>query len=585
MSSKTNAIAPNTVVGARNISKNLENLTLSPEALVYLERIGGILRIEISPETNGVNHSIVDRKGEFLISTREFEKLANYKSHISKEKKRLDILSSKDSLAASYHHSMNQYRDDYGQDTLPARVLESNNSKFGLYKKFLENIDKNLKLITSLPTDDVKQYLISQGETLHKVYVKAMSECMGPIKYEQSTHDERLLGCCIPKYLESKFIDPAFARDAKTSANRLIFPKGNFSKSISFTIEEIQSDAMMRRNILAIRNSHSIIQLAQSTVFRDWLIKPTDEHSAELITQYNKMAWPMLMPGTLEDFLTPRVNRVSTKTFSMTQAPRGRPGTKDNRPENILQLKVRNLKNTLGKVLSVMMDFFHLIPRVDRPIDDFWSLVLDTTQWIISPEKRIYDWIQEGVQDHAASLNSMRNNSTELLRKHLASIVCLHLDIPETSTRYKELTDIFSGLDNNNAGPNYLDNPPVAFHTDILPNIDLNELNNSNNLNQAAREAVATFRNKQTEELISSTRVRRNLMLRNRLPKSLVKELNMISDDKLRQSIRDWVEESFSMKKIQKLAIDFAIANIEKENLGINDLGDDPEDEYESEEE
>lgn len=86
-SSKTHTIAPSTVVGARNISKCLDNLQLSQEALTYLERVGGTLRMEISPESNGVNHSIVDRKGEFLISTREFEKLANFKSHISKEKK------------------------------------------------------------------------------------------------------------------------------------------------------------------------------------------------------------------------------------------------------------------------------------------------------------------------------------------------------------------------------------------------------------------------------------------------------------------------------------------------------------------
>jgi len=540
--------------------------------------------MEISPESNGVNHSIVDRKGEFLISTREFEKLANYKSHISKERKRLDILSNKDSVVASYHHSMNQYRNDNGQDTLPARILEANNSKFGQFKKSLKIIDNNLKLIKSLPQDEMRNYLIQQGETLYRVYIKAMSECMGPTKYEQSTHDARLLGCCIPRYLESKFIDSAFARDNKFGAKYLIFPRGNFAKSISFTIEEIESDAMMRRNGIVISNSYSVIQLAQSMEFRDWLIKPTEEHRAELTAQYRKMAWPMLMPGTLEEFLAPRVNGVSVKPFTATQAPRGRPGKRDFRPESTLQMKVRGLKNTLGKVLSTMMDFFHLIPRVDEPIDDYWCIALNATQWTISSEKRIYDWIQEGIQEYRTGLDLMRNNGTPLLKRQLASIVCLGLDIQEGSVRKDALTGIFENLGENNSVIEFNDDPEVTVTIDALPSISLDELGNSSSMNEAAREAVCTFRNKRTEELISSTRKKRTNMLRNRLPKDVTEDLNLISDKNLRKSITDWIEESFSKKKLQVLATDLAIANIEKEDLGLHDPDESSEDETSDEE-
>lgn len=574
MSVKTNNTIPaNTTVGARQLTNQFRNISLSREALDYLSSIGGTFRMEISGETGVVSHNIVDRNGNFLSTTREFEQLANYKSFIMKKKDELSISADEDKKVATYHNLKSAYEAAHGIGSCPARMLEANSSKFGQIKKSIEVIEKHLRVIETLPAGDYRTYLIEKGSVLKRIYIKGLVETMGPTKFEQSTHDEWILKCCVPKYIENKFIDPNFTKDVKTDASPLLFPRGNFLKSVSLQTREINSDSFMNANRTIHQNSHSIIQLARSEPFKHWFIPRGSELESELDIQWEKFQWPMLAPGGVEEFLAPRLNRVNVKSFTPILAPKLKPGQKGFRPETPFQKEVRELKNLLHKLLSVMLDFYHLLPRVDDPLQDFWmQFFVTTADWVISPEKTIYDWINESEnRDHV--IGAIINNEMNIMRRRMIDIIGMQLNIPSNSARMHNLRTILAGTGPNNTTTNYPDNPPLANALRTFPEYSMHDMENTARLTDPVRTEVSIFRGKATEELLASEKTRA-IVAKKKLDKQAIRFLRGITDRALKESIEKWIRENFRSKKMQNLAAEYAAMAIEDENLGYDESQD-----------
>lgn len=569
MSNKVNNTIPaNTVIGVRQITTQFRNINLNREALDYLTSIGGTFRLEISGGTNTLSHSIVDENGKFLCTTRELEQLANYKTFVTKKKEELSLTAGKDKMVAVHHNLKQAYEAANGQGTCPDRMVEANTSKFGQLKKSVDVINRNIKVIETLPTGAVRTYLLNQGATLARIYIKGLIACMGPTKYEQTTHDEWIFGCCIPKYLENKFVDPNFTKDAKLDATPLLFPRGNFVKSISLQTREIASDTFLNANRVVITNSHSIIQLARSADLKHLFIPEGSELEAELEAQYEKFYWPMLAPGTVEEFLAPRVNRVNVKPFSEALPPKAKPGQKGFRPETPFQKQVRELKNLQQKMMSTILDFFHFLPRVDDPLHDFWIQFFQTDDWVISPEMTIYHWIDQAPNRDTA-LTAIMNNSLALVKTRLVDIIGMQLDIPNHSQRHIALRAIIMATGANNTHVDYPDNPPVATATGALPNHTTDDLENTGNVTDIVRKEVATFCGKATEEVLASEKTKA-IIGKRQIDKRASKFIRKITDNELRDSIEKWIRENFRSAKLQNLAAEYAAMAIEDENLGYD---------------
>jgi hypothetical protein len=451
-------------------------------------------------------------------------------------------------------------------------MIDANMSKFGQIKKSVELTEKHCKVIDSLPGSVARTYLLEKGRLLRRVYIQGLIECMGPNKYEQSAHDERILGLGIPKYLELKFNDPNFTKDAKNDAHPLLFPRGNYLKALSFQTREIASDGFLNANQAVIAKSHSIIQLARSDELRDWFIPMNHTSRDELISQWEKFNWPLLSPGDIEYFLKPRMDRVNVKSFTPTMAPKQRPGQKGYRPETNLQREVRDLRNTQSKLMSLILDFFHLIPRVDDPLQDFWQKFCLTENWVITPDKAIYDWLNEAT-NRDTLVTHMTNNSLAILRRAMAEIIGLHLSIPLSSARFVQLREILMNTGDNTTTVFYTDDPPVAQFERNLNNLTKAEVEDTAGLTAGVREQVKVFRGKATEDLLKSERSKM-IVGKKKLSKTAARFLRGITDPELNESIEKWIRENFRNKKLQNIAAEYAAMAIDDENLGYVDSED-----------
>jgi len=571
MSNKINTQIPhNTVIGARQISKELNKLSLSREAMDYLSAISGTLEITISGETGTLSHRVIDNQKNYLCTTRELETLAAYKTFIVTRKEERTSLQMRDTKTMTIHHLKGQFQDIYGQGACPDRMLDANMSKFGQLKKDLETVLKNLEVIETLPASNEKNYLTDKGTVLKRIILRTLVACVGPVKLEQSDITELLFNCCIPQYIRTKFIDPNFTKDARNDAATLIFPRGNYGKTVGLTTHEANSDAMLRANELVISASSSIIQLARSAELRTWFISRGKENTDDLDAQWDKFTWPMLALGDAAAYLKPRLDRVNVKSFTPTLAPRAKPGDKKAfRPETAFQKEVRDLKNLHGKFLSTLLEFFHFIPKVDSPLDDFWNRIgFDTDEWIISPEMTLYDWID--LDPHRdIVLNAIKNNSLAIFRRKLTGIVATSLDIPSGSRRFRVLTDILLMTGANDTRVNYAEDAMMDRIINDLPTVTYEELTRTNNVTDEIRKSVNIFHGKTTEEVKAGIK-RKPITGRKPFSKEANRYIRKITNSDLRTDITKWIVENFRNQKLQLLAAEYVTSAIEDENLGYD---------------
>jgi len=607
MSNKVNTSPPTKQVGARRISKEIENLSLSREAMSYLGAISGKLQITICGETLQTTHRVVDQDDNFLCTTRELESLAGYKSFINSKKELIESGKTHDVGIMTLHNLKRLFRAENTGITCPDRMLDANRSKHGQIKREIDILEKNVSVVETLPNSEERNYILRNGSILKKILLKSLVQTVGPDKLEQSFIKERLLGCCVPQYFYTKFVDPNFTKDARDRADTLIFPKGNFMKTISFTTEELRLPTMREANRIALSQSNCIVRLATRDELRDLFIRDTDEHAADLHDQWEKFSWPMLAPGSIDDYLKPRLDRVNVKSFSPTLALRARPGDrKVFRSESLYQKKVRELKNSLGKVLGTIIEFFHFMPKVDDPFEDFWKPLFfpneadeeasledqeeeetnpsageaeeeqdDDTQaqelesepiWEVSPEKTLYYWINNS-QSKEIVLTHIKNNSLDLISSKLMSIVGMSLDMPFSSPRFGELC---TALENMGENLEPVDLPGSVIRTtdvDELPDFTYDEVKNSDGVTEQIRSAVNTFRGLQTQETKTASKAK-GLRARYRVNKQVSRLLLRITDPVLGKSIEKWIGENFSKLKLQEAAAEFVVAAIEDEDLG-----------------
>jgi hypothetical protein len=280
----------------------------------------------------------------------------------------------------------------------------------------------------------------------------------------------------------------------------------------------------------------------------------------------------MLGTNDIDKIIEPRVNRNKVIGFTPLQAPKAKPGQTNFRSETAAQREIREMKNKLGMLVSTMVDYFHFVPRVDDPLTDVWSRVLVTTGWVITPENHLYQQINTAPNRDNA-LGHIRAHDLRMTKRILSSIVLLNLKIPENSNRGRELSEIILNLPGNNTIVNFpnIANPQTAIRN--LTNVSLETLEDVSGLVEADIEEISAFRGKITIDTRKDQKDDKEVIknLKETAPK-VAKELQRITDTKLRSEIADWIKGTFRNKKLQLLAAQRAITAVGDKDLGYEEI-------------
>jgi len=118
MSNKiNNQIPQNTVIGARQLTREFAKLSLGREAMDYLNGVGGTFQLNINGNTGAVSHRIIDDEGKHLCTTRELETVAGYKKFIMDKKDENETNQLKDTGIMTLFHLKGQYEVIFGEGT------------------------------------------------------------------------------------------------------------------------------------------------------------------------------------------------------------------------------------------------------------------------------------------------------------------------------------------------------------------------------------------------------------------------------------------------------------------------------------
>jgi hypothetical protein len=372
---------------------------------------------------------------------------------------------------------------------------------------------------------------------------------------KEDYHSDKLLSLGIPKNVENKLNDKAFTKDAK-DAKLLLFPRGNYMKSVSLTTTEMKSVCMMNTNGTILSDSYGIIDLAQSDRLKKFFFKSEDEVDAEIDSAWEKLQWPLLASGTIEEYLEPRLKRVGVKHFTPTQAPRdaGKKGTRTEKPNG---KKIRDMRNFQQQFMAILVNYCHFVPIVDDPQMDFWAAVFDEgSKWSVTPDKTLYGHIHDSINGEKV-LREMKTLSSNLIKKHLLHQLCGAMQIPEGSSRFKDFKEVVLKIKGNDASVVDFGVGTCKEKIDNLDDTKWKELEDYSSLNKTVTTEINKFRGRVTQELQKAKR-KEAPTGKNRLSSSVEEGLKDFKDETLRKNIRDWIRKSFRHKIVQETALELA---------------------------
>jgi hypothetical protein len=540
-------------LGARNLSRSISNLQPSREVTNLLSRIRGTIRLEFSAEDSKFSASIIGEDGKFLTTITEFEEISRYKGIIRDAEKKAESTERGKAEVALLHNLKSLHKK--GGNTAPDRMVEGNKNRLNQIVNWHKNLVTNLEIIDSLPESDCRSYLQEKGKILAKLYVNEAIDCVGAEVVKEDYHSDKLLSLGIPKNVENKLNDKAFTKDAK-DAKLLLFPRGNYMKSVSLTTTEMKSVCMMNTNGTILSDSYGIIDLAQSDRLKKFFFKSEDEVDAEIDSAWEKLQWPLLASGTIEEYLEPRLKRVGVKHFTPTQAPRdaGKKGTRTEKPNG---KKIRDMRNFQQQFMAILVNYCHFVPIVDDPQMDFWAAVFDEgSKWSVTPDKTLYGHIHDSINGEKV-LREMKTLSSNLIKKHLLHQLCGAMQIPEGSSRFKDFKEVVLKIKGNDASVVDFGVGTCKEKIDNLDDTKWKELEDYSSLNKTVTTEINKFRGRVTQELQKAKR-KEAPTGKNRLSSSVEEGLKDFKDETLRKNIRDWIRKSFRHKIVQETALELA---------------------------
>jgi hypothetical protein len=379
---------------------------------------------------------ILDRSGTVVCSIDEFVKLGGFRRWVNDELKELEKIesSSKKIELVAYF-----FRLAVGKKiALPARMEEANETKFRQFHSMAGIVTSHLETVESTVENDARAYILDRGHLLLGVIYKLMLDCLRSEKLQKEALEEALFERGIPKWLYNKLTDKQFTANLKNDSTVLLFPKGNYLKSIGLTTKEILTEGFLTSNRYVAENSGSIIKFAQT--FPNWKVLPVVPKTLakDVDTFMDTYFWTMISPYTAKEILEIRAAGKSIPTFKARQKPNPKPGSKT-RPETETQRICREIHNILGVMVSTWLHMQNLVFPCANPLAFVWSKIINGTDaWEITPTHGLYEHIIGSKTD----LTPVKALTSAPLLPIMAEIVCQNMQIPAQSDAGKTITKV-----------------------------------------------------------------------------------------------------------------------------------------------
>jgi hypothetical protein len=536
---KTEIKLPKTV-GANALSESFGKINLSPEVKEFLASLNARITVTYSSGAEKPELEILDRSGTVVCSIDEFVKLGGFRRWVNDELKELEKIesSSKKIELVAYF-----FRLAVGKKiALPARMEEANETKFRQFHSMAGIVTSHLETVEGTVENDARAYILDRGHLLLGVIYKLMLDCLRSEKLQKEALEEALFERGIPKWLYNKLTDKQFTANLKNDSTVLLFPKGNYLKSIGLTTKEILTEEFLTSNRYVAENSGSIIKFAQT--FPSWKVLPVVPKTLakDVDTFMDTYFWTMISPYTAKEILEIRAAGKSIPTFKARQKPNPKPGSKT-RPETETQRICREIHNILGVMVSTWLHMQNLVFPCANPLAFVWSKIINGTDaWEITPTHGLYEHIIGSKTD----LTPVKALTSAPLLPIMAEIVCQNMQIPAQSDAGKTITKVIEDCNGHSTFVKRKDalDPDIAKYDVDLPTMERTEI--SGKIVGNTKEVLGIVSKTKKEKK------RRGGQANVRLSTAVLNELQVLENTPIYDRVKEWISSTFKTGKYKE---------------------------------
>jgi len=402
-------------LGMNNLVDFFNKISLSPEVKEFLSAIGGNMVVTFNPGATTPTIEIVGRNGKTVCSIDEFKKLSMYRRFVIDELKALDKVQASNEKIEIFSYFIRAFTSD--GNILPNRIDEGNENRFRQYYAATRIVEKNLETIDGTTKSDAKDYLVKKLGNIIKVYYKLMMECLRTQALDSKALEKELFAHGIPKWLHLKAVDKTFTQNLRIDAETVLFPHGNYHKSICLTTAELKSEKFLALNEFLLVNNSVIVELSRMD-YTKALPSVPDVHKDEFQDFLENHMWVLNSPYSTTEILELRIGGKGIPTYR----PRKQPVVSGGRPETDIQRIKRECVNLFNQINMSWLDLQNLVVPLENPKDDFWSKFIGGNDaWDITPTRNLY----QNLKDFGTDLTIIRKLSSEAFRTLLANTVCI----------------------------------------------------------------------------------------------------------------------------------------------------------------
>jgi hypothetical protein len=540
-------------IGGNNLIDSFDKINLSAELKDFLAALNARLTVSFSSGSGKPEYEILDKKGNSVCSINEFVKLGGYRRWVNDELKALEKELASDEKVKLIALFFRRAASD--GEALSERIEEANETKFRQFHSMIVIVNQHLEVIQNTITSDIRDYLKRKGKMLITMLYKLMLECIKPKKLEKELLDEQLIEHMIPKWLFNKFVDKNFTNNLRADARSLLFPKGNYLKSISLTQTELLNEKFLAGNEEIVAKSGAIIALAK----QDWSVlygSIPKELEQDVKKFLDNMTWTLNSPYEVKDILEIRAGGKTPPTFRARQKPNPRPSARA-RPETEAQRVCREIYNTIGAMNAAFLHMQNLIIPVANPLEEFWSLIIPgTDEWEITPTHGLYEHVKESNKD----LSLIKDLSNDRLLALMAEVMC---QAAKVSTNSKAGLQILQTIRATKDRSTYVEREK-PYIIDTAKSVDITSLKRVE-LDEDIIEKTKKFLG------ISSKTTKKKKFKSGasaiRLHTSVLNELEAIKSSPIYERAREWISSSFktgNRTATQLLAAQYMVGEVLK---------------------
>lgn len=517
-------------IGVASLTDTFGKIRLSPEVKDFLSALSARLVVSYSGGSNAPEFEILDRTGGVVCSIDEFVKLGGFRRWVNDELKALEKEQSskeKIELLALFFRKAREKNFVLGE-----RIDEANETRFRQFHAMISIIGGHLEVIENTIRSPERTYLLEKGTMLVNVIYKLMLDSLKTERVRHEDLDKEVFEVGIPKWILNRMIEKSFTSNLGSDSKKLLFPKGNYLKSIALSTKEMNDESFLTMNQDILGTSGGMIALAK----KDWrfLFPDIGTNINEVVMKYyDSIPWVLNNPYTSEEILDVRAGGKAPPIFKARQKPNPKSGK--GRPENEAQRVCREIYNTMGIIQCKFLEFQNFVIPVADPLRSFWSRILaNTDEWEITPSHNLFDLIKESGQD----VSQIRNLSNLVILRLMGEVTCQSLRIMTGSIAGENIVSTYVAMLNRPsfvrmADPHPIDSTKYDVDVAVMKTVTV-----SNDVLDDTKRFLGVRVSKKKD-----TKKTRQASVR--LGTETLRELRILEDSEMLPKVKEWLSSTF----------------------------------------